>query len=184
MPDRARKAIWANWASPVISSEVIMQNLKIVPMPTAIAVAVRSTLKAPVYGFDAQRQPAIGRAPCRHCLGLIRPDVEELILFTYDAFYAQGVPPMPGPVYIHAEACAPFAGNGQLPQEYRGQPLTFEAFGKDRKRLGEMLIHEADGDAALQDLFQNPAVKYVHARSTTAGCYLFRVERTELGQKG
>jgi hypothetical protein len=29
-----------------------------------------------------------------------------------------------------------------------------------------------------EELFANPAVKYIHVRSTEAGCYLFRLERT------
>ena len=150
-----------------------MQTLKIVPIPTAIAETVRATMKAPVYGFPAHRETAIGRAPCRHCLKLIRPNDEKLILFTYDAFHGQGVPPSPGPVYIHAEACARFAGAGQIPAEYVGQPLTFEAFGESRERLGERL----DGEGALEEIFASAKVQYVHVRSTTAGCYLFRVER-------
>jgi Protein of unknown function (DUF1203) len=159
-----------------------MYQPKIVPMPSSVAESVRATLKSPKYGFPAHReQPAAGRAPCRHCLKLIRPQDEELILFTYDAFHGQGVLPMPGPVYIHAEACAPYADNGHLPQEYRGQPLTFEVFGTDRKRLAERRIDEllegTNPDAALEEIFRNPAVEYVHVRSTTAGCYLFRVER-------
>jgi len=154
-----------------------MQKLKIVPMPTAVAEGVRTTMKAPLYGFPAHRETATGRAPCRHCLKLIRTNDQELILFTYDAFHGQGEWPSPGPVYIHAETCQPYSGDGHLPEEYRGQPLTFEAFGKGRKRLGETTTCEAEGDAALQKVFQDSAVQYVHARSTTAGCYLFRVER-------
>jgi len=154
-----------------------MQKLKIVPMPTAVAGMVRARMKAPLYGFPAHREIAAGRAPCRHCLKLIRPQEEELILFTYDAFYGQGVWPSPGPVYIHAETCASFAGNGQIPQEYQGQPLTLEAFGENRERLGERLVKETDGDCALQEIFDNAKVQYVHVRSTSAGCYLFRVER-------
>jgi hypothetical protein len=157
-----------------------MQTLKIVPMPTAIAETVRATMKAPVYGFPAHRETASGRAPCRHCLKLIRPNDEELILFTYDAFHGQGVPPSPGPVYIHAESCESFKNNGQISAEYRGQPLTLEAFGENRERLGERRLKESDGDEALQAMFENADVQYVHVRSTTAGCYLFRVERCEL----
>jgi hypothetical protein len=134
-------------------------------------------MKAPVYGFPAHRETATGRAPCRHCLKLIQANDEKLILFTYDAFYGQEVPPSPGPVYIHAEACAPFAGAGRIPVEYRGQPLTFEAFGESRERLGERRIKEQDGEGALEEIFRNSEVQYVHVRSTTAGCYLFRVER-------
>jgi len=154
-----------------------MQKLKIVAMSTETAESVRSAMKAPTYGFAAHRERAAGRAPCRHCLKLIRPQLEELILFTYDAFHGQGVSPLPGPVYIHAEACAPFVGNGQLPEEYRGQPLTFEAFGESRARLGEKRQEGSEGDEILQELFERAEVRYVHVRSTSAGCYLFRVER-------
>jgi hypothetical protein len=158
-----------------------MQKLKIVAMSTAVAEDVRASMKAPVYGFPAHRETAAGRAPCRHCLQLIRPNDEELILFTYDAFHGQGVPPSPGPVYIHAETCIRFDGNGQIPPQYVGQPLTLEAFREKRERLGERLLQETDGDAALQEIFGNADVKYVHVRSTTAGCYLFRVERATNG---
>ena len=154
-----------------------MQKLKIVAMPTALADAVRASMKSPLYGFPAHRETAAGRAPCRHCLQLIRPQEEELILFTYDAFHGQGVWPSPGPVYIHAEACPQFAGNGSVPTEYHRQPLTLEAFGRNRERLGERLLQETDGQGALEEIFANEAVQYVHVRSTTAGCYLFRVER-------
>ena len=154
-----------------------MPTLKIVPMPTPVAATVRATMKSPGYGFPAHRETAAGRAPCRHCLKLIRPAEEELILFTYDAFHGQGVPPSPGPVYIHAAACAPFPGDGQIPSDYHGQPLTLEAFGENRKRMGERLLEETDGEAALEELFRDREVRYVHVRSTTAGCYLFRVER-------
>jgi hypothetical protein len=152
-------------------------QLKIVSMPSAIAETVRNTMKAPVYGFPAHREVTKGRAPCRHCLKLIRPQAEELILFEYDAFHGQNVPPMPGPVYIHAEACTAFEGDSRVPEEYRSQPLTFEAFGENRERLGERRIQEEDADATLEEIFGESRVQYVHARSTTAGCYLFRVER-------
>src|SRR6266700_89 len=99
-----------------------MRKLKIVPMTSEIVEQVRKTMKAPGYGFPAHREVAAGRAPCRHCQRLIRPNEEELILFTYDAFVGQGVPPMPGPVYVHAEECEAYSGDGALPPEYVGQP--------------------------------------------------------------
>ena len=96
-----------------------MSKLKIVPMASETVEQVRKTMEAPGYGFPAHREVAAGRAPCRHCLKLIRPNEEELILFTYDAFAGQGVAPMPGPVYA-------YLGPEQIPAEYRGQPLTFD----------------------------------------------------------
>jgi len=154
-----------------------MSKLKIVPMAPEIVQRVRTTNKAPGYGFPAHREVAAGRAPCRHCLKLIRPDAEDLILFTYDAFQGQGVPPMPGPVYVHAEACESYSGNGEIPGEYRGQPLTFEAFGTERQRVGETRVAGSGEEEALHELFEREETEYVHVRSTSAGCYLFRVER-------
>jgi hypothetical protein len=154
-----------------------MCKLKIVAMDSEIVERVRKTMKAPVYGFPAHREVTAGRAPCRHCLKLIRPQEEELILFTYDSFHGQGVPAMPGPVYVHAEECKAYSGDGVVPAEYRGQPLTFEAFGANRARLAEKLVRGSGEDEALQEIFELEKVKYVHVRSTSAGCYLFRVER-------
>lgn len=154
-----------------------MRKLKIVAMDAKIVEQVRETMKTPGYGFPAHREMAAGRAPCRFCLRLIRPREEELILFTYDAFHGQGVPPMPGPVYVHAEACEPYAGNGELPEDYRGQPLTFETFGANRERIAETRVAGIGEDDVLAELFEREKVEYVHVRSTSAGCYLFRIER-------
>ena len=154
-----------------------MYKLKIVPMGSDIAELVKKTMRAPGYGFPAHREVASGRAPCRHCLKMIRPNEEELILFTYDAFHGQAVPPMPGPVYVHAGQCERHESNGEIPMEYRGQPLTLEAFGKERERLAEKHVVGGAEDEALQGLFERKETEYVHVRSTSAGCYLFRVER-------
>ncbi len=156
-----------------------MCKLKIAPMDSRIVDQVRKTMKSPVYGFPAHREVTAGRAPCRHCLKLIRPREEELILFTYDAFHGQGVPPMPGPIYVHAQECEAYSGNGEIPAEYRGQPLTFEAFGANRARVEERLVHGGGEDEALREIFAREEVEYVHARSTSAGCYLFRIERAQ-----
>ena len=50
-----------------------MQSLRVVAIPTAVADEVRSTLRAPVYGFRAHVEPSADAAPCRHCLRLIAP---------------------------------------------------------------------------------------------------------------
>jgi hypothetical protein len=153
-----------------------MNKFKIVAMDSQVAEQVRTVMKSPGYNFPAHREIAAGRAPCRHCLRLIAPQKEELILFTYDAFFGQGVAPMPGPVYVHADHCEPFTSNGKMPSEYSGQPLTLEAFGPDRKRVAERRV-AGEEDAALEELLASEETEYVHVRSTSAGCYLFRVER-------
>src|SRR5215475_12261214 len=117
-----------------------MSSFHAVAIPTEVANSVRATMKSPKYGFPAHRELAGGRAPCRHCLEIIKLKEEELILFTMDAFHGLDVPPSPGPVYIHAKECARYEGNGGIPAVYRGRLLTLEAFGADRKLIAEARI--------------------------------------------
>ncbi|HLZ12585.1 MAG TPA: DUF1203 domain-containing protein [Candidatus Acidoferrum sp.] len=161
-----------------------MNAFRAVAIPTEVADSVRATMKSPTYGFPAHREVAAGRAPCRHCLELVRLNEEELILFTMDAFHAlpngESVPASPGPVYIHAETCARYGSretqNG-IPATYRGRLLTLEAFGADRKLLAEVRASNSQEEQIAQELFANAEVKYIHVRSTEAGCFLFRLER-------
>jgi uncharacterized protein DUF1203 len=154
-----------------------MNSFKAVAIPTEMADAVRSTMKSPKYGFPAHREVAAGRAPCRHCLELVKLNHEELILFTMDAFHGLNVPPSPGPVYIHAERCDRYEGVGAIPETYRGRLLTLEAFGTDRKLLAEARATDSQEERIANELLQDPQVHYINVRSTEAGCFLFRLER-------
>jgi hypothetical protein len=154
-----------------------MNSFQVVSIPTAVAESVRATGKAPVYGFPAHRQLAAGRAPCRHCLKLIRPQEEELLLFTYDPFGELAQPPLPGPVYVHAENCERNSEQAAFPEAFRGCSLTLIAYGEDRKLLQEVRLSGGREEETAQRLFADSDVKYIHVRSTDAGCYLFRLER-------
>jgi hypothetical protein len=154
-----------------------VSSFQVAAIPTEVAESVRATGKAPVYGFPAHRETATGRAPCRHCLRLIRPHEEELLLFTYDPFRELGEPPLPGPVYIHAEQCQRTEAQPSFPEEYKGRLLTLAAYGEDRRLLAEKRLTGGGETEEVESLFADPAVKYIHVRSTEAGCYLFRLDR-------
>ena len=154
-----------------------MSSFRVAAIPTEIAESVRKTGKDPQYGFPVHMEVAAGRAPCRHCLRLIRMREEKLFLFTYDPFQELGVPPLPGPVYIHAGPCERHVGASSIPEEYRGRQLTFAAYGTSRQLMTELRLTNGNEDEEAQALFANPVVKYIHVRSTEAGCYLFRLDR-------
>jgi hypothetical protein len=154
-----------------------MGTFRVAAIPTAIAESVRNTQKAPGYGFPAQKEVAAGRAPCRHCLRLIKVNEEELFLFDYDPFHELGVPPLPGPVHVHARDCERHEGASTFPEEYRGRLLTLDAYGEDRALLAEVRVSNGEEESAAERLFADPEVKYIHVRSTEAGCYLFRLDR-------
>jgi Protein of unknown function (DUF1203) len=154
-----------------------MSSFQVVAIPTEVAKQVRATGKSPNYGFPAHREIAAGRAPCRHCLQLIQREQEELLLFTYDPFRELGEPPLPGPVYIHARECSRHEGTSLIPEEYRGRLLTLEGFGEDRALLKEVRVRDSEEQAVAEAMFREEKIRYVHVRSTEAGCFLFRLER-------
>jgi hypothetical protein len=155
-----------------------MSSYRVVAIPSEVAEQVRNTGKSPNYGFPAHREVAAGRAPCRHCLKLIRKSEEELLLFTYDPFRELGEPPLPGPVYIHATECPRHPESDIIPEEYRGRLLTLEGYGENRVLVKEIRVSEGAEERAAEQLFSEAKIRYVNVRSTEAGCFLFRLERS------
>jgi Protein of unknown function (DUF1203) len=65
------------------------------------------------------------------------------------------MPPLPGPVYIHAELCERRVGANSIPEEYRGRLLTFAAYGEDRELVKEIRLSGGNEDEAAEKLFAN-----------------------------
>jgi Protein of unknown function (DUF1203) len=153
-----------------------MQNVRIVAIATEIAEQVRTTMKAPVYGFPAHLEVAEDIAPCRHCLRIIAAE-DRRILFTYDRFTGKESLPQPGPVYIHADRCQRYPENGAFPEELRNSPRTVEAYARGRKLKGQEYIADGRFESVIEKLLADRDVDYLQINSTTAGCFTFRIER-------
>lgn len=154
-----------------------MHSYRVVAIPTETARQVRETLKAPGYGFPAQIEISADEAPCRHCLRLTRPGIDQRILFTYDCFEGVETLPLPGPVYVHAHACERYDESAGFPEQIRPRKVTFNAYADGRRLLHQKYTDGGNVDGAIGELLADPAVRYLHVRSTPAGCYTFRIER-------
>jgi hypothetical protein len=155
-----------------------MIPIRVVAIPTEIAQSVRKSMQDPQYGFPAHTVVAAGDAPCRHCLRLVAAG-EKQLLFTYDAFAGIENLPLPGPVYIHAEACERYSKNGIFPPALRKSPRTLNAYARGRKLVVQEYVEEGSVNATVERLFARRDVDYIHVRSTAAGCYTFRLERAD-----
>ena len=155
-----------------------MKAIRVVAIPTEIAEAVRRTMKDPQFGFPAYTNVAAGDAPCRHCLRIISAGMRQT-LFTYDAFDGVEKLPLPGPVYVHAEGCERYPEDGGFPDVLRESPRTLNAYGRGRKLVAQEYVQGENVDSTIEKLLGRGDVDYIHVRSTTAGCYTFRVERGE-----
>jgi hypothetical protein len=153
-----------------------MTGIQALPIEERIAKEVRSTLLAPGYGHPAWNDETEGTAPCRLCLTMIKPGEERMILFTYDAFEGREELPLPGPIFVHEGECAPHTEPG-FPPAFTRSPVLLDAYRKGRELIVEKVVEGADAEGELTDLLDRPEIDYVHVRSTSAGCYLFTVER-------
>jgi hypothetical protein len=154
-----------------------MLPIRVVAIPTEVAEAVRSTMRAPVYGFPAHAELATDAAPCRHCLRVTAPGEDRRILFTYDRFAGLEPLPLPGPVYIHADNCPRYPEDGGFPEELRGSPRTVEAYARGRRLLAQEYVSDGKFEPVIEKLFTRTDVDYLQVNSTTAGCFTFRIER-------
>lgn len=154
-----------------------MTSFRVVAIDTSIAESVRSTLRSPGYGHPAHTEIATGYGPCRHCLRTFRVGAEPRILFTYDPFEGVEALPLPGPVFVHAEACERYPEDGGFPGDLRPHALTLNAYARGRKLRAQEYVADGAVDAALERLLARPEIDYVHVRDTAAGCYDLHVER-------
>jgi hypothetical protein len=156
-----------------------MSSFRVMAITTETADAVRSTMKAPRYGFPVHVELATDQAPCRHCLQLTKPGEDQRILFTYDCFDGVESLPLPGPVYIHAEQCERYDENAGFPPDIRSRNITFNAYGEGRRLVKQQYVDNGAVERVVEELFADPEVAYLHVRSTPAGCYTFRIERAK-----
>jgi hypothetical protein len=155
-----------------------MHDYRVIAMEEDVAAGVRTDRVAPDYAHPAHAEVAADPAPCRVCLDRFEPGAERRLLFTYDPFRDTIDLPLPGPIFIHEDECRPYGADAGFPPALRAAPLTFNAYGPDRALVARERTEGAgEVDAALERLLAADGVEYVHVRSTSAGCFLCRLER-------
>jgi hypothetical protein len=159
-----------------LAKEKEMVPTRVIAISTEVAESVRTKQKDPHYNFPAHTAVTKEGAPCRHCLKII-PAGEQATLFTYDAFEGVENLPLPGPVYIHAKYCERYPEGGGFPAELKNSPRTLNAYAQGRRLVAQEYVENGTVDSAVEKLFTRADVDYIHVRSTTAGCYTFRIER-------
>ena len=155
-----------------------MNSIRVVAISTNLADAIRRNRNDPQFGFPVHTAPAGEGLPCRHCLDWIAHGTERAALFTLDPFAETEKLPLPGPVYIHADGCERYPETAGIPMRLMSSPRTLNAYGRGRRLLAQEYVGPHNAQSTIENLFLRPEVDYIHVRSTTAGCYTFRLERT------
>lgn len=143
-------------------------------VPQEIADEVRRTHRSPGYGHPAHLEVATGSGPCRCCLRAFEPGVDRRLLFTYRPS-VNGSLTAPGPVFIHAEHCDAFAGEG-FPEGLRNLPLALEARASGSRVTGFSAEVDQPAESRIQRLFTTAGAEWLQLRHAEAGCFIATVE--------
>ncbi len=149
---------------------------RIVPIDAGLADRARREQRSPQYGHPATVERATGSGPCRQCLRTFRIGEDRRLLFTYDPVPKGGGLPQPGPVFIHADPCQPFAGPG-VPPELHGLPLFLEGFGRGTWVVRREPVDGGTIEADITAMLRDPAIELLQIRNAEAGCFIARVDR-------
>jgi hypothetical protein len=127
----------------------------------------------PFTSYDASGQGE----PLRCCLRFARPG-ERIALISWAPFTEVSPWREVGPVYVHADRCAGFAGPGLPPELDRGPRLlrTYHADGS-MDYAHNTLTDDEDLAPVIETLLAEPGVATVHVRTVLPQCFLYAVTR-------
>lgn len=149
---------------------------KVKPIAKEISEKVRQTLISPQYKHPASVSLATGYGPCRSCLRTFEAGEEERILFTYNAFEGLSNLPLPGPIFVHRNACEAYDGP-HFPPDLIDLPLLFEGFGDNSDLIIRERVDKNRIDDQIEEILRSESVRFINIRNAEAGCFVARVER-------
>ncbi|WP_299024706.1 DUF1203 domain-containing protein [uncultured Sulfitobacter sp.] len=156
-----------------------MTQITFHPLPTAAVEALRQG-GADAYGNPPERAVSSGAGmPCRHCLGNI-PEGAEMLILAHRPFGALQPYAETGPIFLCADPCLPFAGNGLPPILQTSAGYLLKGYTSDaRIRYGTGQITAPDGIASYAaELLARDEIAFVDVRSASNNCFLTRITQS------
>jgi hypothetical protein len=151
---------------------MIALDYRVSALPTEVAERLR---RAAFDDFGNALEPAVQSGPCRHCLRYALPG-ERLVLVAYSPFETRNPYRETGPIFLHADGCERYAG-GALPPDFAQRPIVLRAYDAAQTIARAEVVVDGTTEQRIAGLVADPEIAWVHARSLTHGCYLFRIDR-------
>ena len=154
-----------------------MPGFRCLPIDPAIAARFRATGRDEA-GNPIHRLIAGHASPCRVCLRDAAPG-EAVLLGSYNLPRPRGIYWTPSPIFVHAEACAPFDAPDRIAPILRGRMISVRDYDAEDQCLYD-LGHAGDGagiEAPLARALADPRAAFVNVHTAKPGCLLCRVER-------
>jgi hypothetical protein len=129
-----------------------------------------------------ERQVSDGNGnPCRHCLRNI-PEGADMLVLAHRPFPKPQPYAEVGPIFLCAETCDRHPDQAEIPDLFQDySQILIRGYGhNDRIRYGSGQVVTIEAlKPALDALFADASIAYVHMRSATNNCFQCRVDRPE-----
>lgn len=116
--------------------------------------------------------------PCRHCMQMIEKGAAYLIVshkpFSTTQPYAEQ-----GPIFLHAEFCAAYKDDGNLPSVFDSPTFIIRGYDASERIISGTgsVVERRSVVSKSQQLLDNPQARFVHIRSASNNCWLGLIER-------
>lgn len=155
-----------------------MPNITFHPLPSEIVDALRNG-GPDAYGNPPERVISDGAGnPCRHCLDFI-PEGAPMLILAYRPFTALQPYAETGPIFLCADACAPWSGEGEPPILASPDYLLKGYTAEERIRYGTgKIVPRADVAQYAATLLEREDISFVDIRSARNNCFQARITRS------
>jgi hypothetical protein len=116
--------------------------------------------------------------PCRVTLQDAVPG-EQVLLFTFEHQPADSPYRASGPIIVRREAARSHVAVDEVPDQQRRRLLSVRAYDVRDWIVDSDVVPGTELEAAIERLFANPSVAYLHLHNARHGCYAARVDRWE-----
>jgi hypothetical protein len=159
-----------------------MPEIRATPLPTTTVRALQAG-GPDAHGRPAERAVSDGAGnPCRHCLREI-PEGRDMLILAHSPFGARQPYAETGPVFLCADPCDAWVGEGLPPILGSSPDYMLRGYGPDERIVyGSGAVVPADEiQARAARLLADPRVAFVHVRSARNGCFQCRIDREAVG---
>ncbi|MCF6328096.1 MAG: DUF1203 domain-containing protein [Devosiaceae bacterium] len=150
--------------------------LKFHPYDSAWVAQIRNGV-VDDYNLSAERSISDGAGnPCRHCLQFI-PEGEEFLICAARPFPALQPYAETGPIFLCAENCVAWAGQGIPPILCHSPDYLLKGYSADCRIIygtGKITL-KADIEPTLVEILAQQKVAFVDVRSARNNCFMCRV---------
>jgi hypothetical protein len=147
--------------------------LRYVPIPETVAQEARATLRDR-FGHALRVESA--QAPCRVCLRIPR-EPEELILLSHRPLTDTGPYAEVGPIFVHAQPCAPYDTQSEFPADFAERRLILRAYDRDGRIADAVVAPPGTAPERAEELLARENVSEVHVRHESYTCFDFKIVR-------